>query len=56
MIVLTTASRLRSEFGSQLNEAKLCQCEPQNYCSLHLETDTEEHVINNVRALINETV
>ena len=58
LIVLTTAARLRSEIGSQLNEAELCRCEPQNYTSLHeqLATDIEERVTNNVRALIDETV
>ena len=35
LVVVTTARRLREEIRSQLNEAELCKCQPQNCSTLH---------------------
>ena len=51
LVVLTTASRLREEIRSQLNEAELCTCQPQNCTSLHedLLDKIEERVTDSVK-------
>ena len=51
LVVLTTASRLREEIRSQLNEAELRTCQPQNCTSLHedLLDKIEERVTDSVK-------
>ena len=51
LVVLTTASRLREEIRSQLNETELCTCQPQNCTSLHedLLDKIEERVTDSVK-------
>ena len=41
LVVLTTASRLREEIKSQLDETELCTCQPQNCSSFCGELITE---------------
>ena len=41
LVVLTTASRLREEIKSQLDETELCTCQPQNCSSYCGELITE---------------
>ena len=53
LVVLTTASRLREEIRSQLNEAGLCKCEQLNYTSLH---EDHERVTESVKEVISSTV
>ena len=58
LVVLTTASRLREEIRSQLNETELCTCQPQNCTSLHedLVDKMEERVTDSVKAAVSRTV
>ena len=58
LVVLTTARRLREEIRSQLNEAELCTCQPQNCTSLHedLVDKMEEHVTDSVKAAVSRSV
>ena len=58
LVVLTTASRLREEIRSQLNETDLCTCQPQNCTSLHedLVDKIEERVTDSVKAAVSRTV
>ena len=55
MVVLTTASRLREEIRSQLNETELCTCQPQNCTSLHEDT-VDKMVTDSVEAAVSRTV
>ena len=58
LIVLTTASRLREEIKSQLDETELCTCQPQNCSSLHedLVASIETRVTDSVKAAVSRTV
>ena len=58
LVVLTTTSRLREEIRSQLNEAELCTCQPQNCTSLHkdLVDKMESHVTDSVKAAVSRSV
>ena len=58
LVVLTTASRLREEIKSQLDETELCTCQPQNCSSLHedLVASIETRVTDSVKAAVSRTV
>ena len=58
LVVLTTASRLREEIKSQLDETELCTCQPQNCSSLHedLVASLETRVTDSVKAAVSRTV
>ena len=58
LVVLTTASRLREEIRSQLNQTRLCTCQPQNCTSLHedLVAKMEERVTDSVKAAVSRTI
>ena len=58
LVVLTTASRLREEIKSQLDETELCTCQPQNCSSLHedLVASIETRVTDSVKAAVSQTV
>ena len=58
LVVLTTASRLREEIKSQLDETELCTCQPQNCSSFHedLVASIETRVTDSVKAAVSQTV
>ena len=57
LVVLITASRLREEIKSQLDETELCTCQPQNCSSLHdLVASIETRVTDSVKAAVSRTV
>ena len=58
LVVLTTASRLREEIKSQLDETELCTCQPQNCSSLHEDpvASIETRVTDSVKAAVSRTV
>ena len=58
LVVLITASRLREEIRSQLDETELCTCQPQNCSSLHedLVASIETRVTDSVKAAVSRTV